>query len=419
VSARGNAADVLVVGGGIGGLATALSAARAGRDVLLVEQAPEFGEIGAGLQLGPNAMRAFDKLGVYDAVARSAVFPSRAVVRDAVDGSALTTLDFGDQFVSRYGYPYVVAHRRDVLDALLAACREQPRIQMQNGRTVVGVSEGRQGAEVVFADGQTRRAEVLVGADGIRSQVRRLLDTSEPAFSGHVAYRGTIAVEEIPESIAADEVLLWIGPGMHLMQYPVRGGHLYNQVAVYERPQGRREPTGDLTELDKAFSRACDAVQRSVSRIDTSRSWPVYDRTPMPTWSTGHSVLIGDAAHAMLQYLGQGACQALEDALELGAALARYPGDRGSAFKSYEQARLPVASQCQTVARPWGALWHTDDATLVALRNRVFRMRDARDYSDLDWLYAERETALLAAPPGEGHPSEPADRPAGRRPALH
>jgi salicylate hydroxylase len=130
-------------------------------------------------------------------------------------------------------------------------------------------------------------------------------------------------------------------------------------------------------------------------------------------------VLIGDAAHAMLQYLGQGACQALEDALELGAALARYPGDRGSAFKTYEQARLPVASRCQTVARPWGALWHTDDPTLVALRNRVFRMRDPRDYSDLDWLYAERETARLAAPPGEGHPSEPADRPTGRRPALH
>jgi salicylate hydroxylase len=412
VSGPGGAIDVLVVGGGIGGLATALSAARAGRDVLLVEQAREFGEIGAGLQLGPNAMRAFDRLGVYDAVARSAVFPSHALVRDAVDGSLLTTLDFGERFVRRYGYPYVVAHRRDVLDALLAACREQPRIRLENGRTAVAVREDAEGAEVVFADGETRRAEVLVGADGIRSQVRRLLDASEPVFSGHVAYRGTVAVEDVPEPVSADEVLLWIGPGMHLMQYPVRSGHLYNQVAVYERPRGRTEPTGDLTELDAAFSRACDAVQRSVFLIDTSRSWPVYDRAPLPTWSTGHAVLIGDAAHAMLQYLGQGACQALEDALELGAALARHPGDPGSAFKVYEQARLPVASRCQAAARPWGALWHTDDPTLVALRNRVFRLRDAHDYSDLDWLYAEREISLLAARlPRGARLSGPASRP--------
>jgi 3-hydroxybenzoate 6-monooxygenase len=392
VKGAASAVDVLIVGGGIGGLATALSTARAGRDVLLVEQARKFDEIGAGLQLGPNAMRAFDRLGVYEAVARSAVFPACARVSDAVDGSVLTVLDFGERFVTRYGYPYVVAHRRDVLDALLTACREQPRIRLENGRTVVAVTESGQGAEVVFADGETRRANVLVGADGIWSRVRRLLDASEPTFSGHIAYRGTIAVEDIPEPVSADEVLLWIGPGMHLMQYPVRSGTLYNQVAVYQRPEGRKEPAGDLTELNAAFSRACDAVQRSASLIDTSRSWPVYDRTPIPAWSTRHSVLIGDAAHPMLQYLGQGACQALEDALGLGAALGRHRQDPGLAFKAYEQARLPVASRCQTVARPWGALWHADDPTLVALRNRVFRMRTAEDYSDLDWLYAERET---------------------------
>jgi salicylate hydroxylase len=404
VSGAAGAVDVLIVGGGIGGLATALSTARAGRDVLLVEQAREFNEIGAGLQLGPNAMRAFDRLGVYEAVARSAVFPSRALVRDAVDGSTLTVLDFGARFVSRYGYPYVVAHRRDVLDALLRACREQPRIRLENRRTVVAVSESGQGAEVVFADGETRRANVLVGADGIWSRVRRLLDVSEPAFSGHIAYRGTIAVEDVPALVSSDEVLLWIGPGMHLMQYPVRSGTLYNQVAVYERPPGREEPTGDLAELDATFSRACDAVQRSVSLIDTSRHWPVYDRPPIPTWSTGRSVLIGDAAHAMLQYLGQGACQALEDALELGPALARHPADPQLAFETYERTRLPVASRCQTVARPWGALWHTSDPTLVALRNRVFRLRHSDDYSDLDWLYAERATPPLVDSPVGGDP---------------
>jgi 3-hydroxybenzoate 6-monooxygenase len=175
---------------------------------------------------------------------------------------------------------------------------------------------------------------------------------------------------------------------------------MYNQVAVYERPTGRTEPTGDLDEFDAVFSRGCEEVKNSVALIDTSRGWPVCDRAPLAGWSTDRSVLIGDAAHAMLQYLGQGACQALEDALELGAALQQHPHDHTLAFKAYEQVRRPVASRCQTVARPWGELWHTEDPTLLALRNRVFRMRDAEDYTDLDWLYAERDSSLLARPAG-------------------
>jgi len=383
--------DVLVVGGGIGGLATALAAARAGRDVWLVEQAAEFGEIGAGLQLGPNAVRAFDRLGLYDAVAKNAVFPSRSVVRDAMDGSVLTVLDFGSSFVERYGYPYIVAHRRDVLDALLAACHAQPKIHLENGRQVVGVHEDAEAAAVTFADGETYRARVLVGADGINSRVRRLLDTSDPTFSGHVANRGAIAVEDTPHPVSSDEILLWIGTGLHLMQYPVRSGTMYNQVAVHTRDARAhaRSVTGS-EELNSIFAETCEEVRRSVELIDTTRSWPVADRDPLPTWTTGRSVLIGDAAHAMLQYLGQGACQALEDALELGGALARHPDDCRSAFREYESVRLQVASRCQTVARPWGDLWHTDDPTTLALRDRVFRLRCDDDYSDLDWLYAER-----------------------------
>ncbi len=387
--------DVLVVGGGIGGLATALAVARAGREVQLVEQSPEFGEIGAGLQLGPNAMRAFDRLGVYGAVAESAVFPARAVVRDAIEGSVLTTLDFGDTFVSRYGYPYVVAHRRDVLDALLEACRAESNIRLENGRTAVAVRDTTDGAEVTFADGDIYTARLLIGADGIRSRVRRLLDTSEPSFSGHVAYRGAVPVDDIPERVSADEVLLWIGPGVHLMQYPVRSGSMYNQVAVYERPGPNPAARGDVDELKAAFAPTCEAVHRSVSMIDTSIGWPVHDRVPMAGWSTAHSVLVGDAAHAMLQYLGQGACQALEDALELGASLSQHPDDLPAAVGAFEDVRRPITSRCQMIARPWGALWHSQDETVVALRNRVFRGRKPDDYEDLDWLYAERADSLI------------------------
>ncbi len=395
--------DVLIVGGGIGGLATALATARAGRSVRVIEQALEFGEIGAGLQLGPNAMRAFDHLGVYDAVARSAVFPSRGVFRDAVDGSVLTVLDFGESFVQRYGYPYVVAHRRDVLDALLEACQAEPGITLENNRTAVDVREAAEAAEVAFADGETYRARILIGADGIRSRVRHLLDNSDPIFSGHVAYRGAIAMEDVPANVpggvAMDEVLLWIGPGIHLMQYPVRSGTMYNQVAVYERPPGRGEAAGDVAEFENAFSRACAQVRASVALVDTARGWPVCDRDSLSRWSTDHTVLIGDAAHAMLQYLGQGACQALEDGVELGAALQRFPDNAQMAFNAYERVRRPIASRCQSVARPWGALWHTEDPTLLTLRNRVFRTRRPDDYADLDWLYGERDATLFHRSP--------------------
>lgn len=387
--------DVLVVGGGIGGLAAAVSIARAGRLVHVVEQAPEFGEIGAGLQLGPNALRAFDALGVYDAIAASAVFPARGVVRNALDGTLLTTVDFGEPFVRRFGYPYVVAHRRDVLDALLDVCRSDPRIQLENGRSAVAVHDGADGAIVTFADGESYAPALVVGADGIRSRVRRLIDDSEPRFSGHIAYRGTIGIDQIPDATTVDEVLLWIGPGMHLMQYPVRSGSLYNQVAVYERPDAGASAEGDPIEFESAFRLACDAVQRSVALIDTSRSWPIHDRGPLTTWSTAHSVLIGDAAHAMLQYLGQGACQALVDAVELGAALARHQDDPRSAVETFEQLRLPITARCQLAAGPWGDVWHSADPTVIALRNRVFRMRTADDYSELDWLYAPGERTLV------------------------
>lgn len=384
--------DTLVIGGGIGGLATALALARTGRPVQLVEQAPAFTEIGAGLQIGPNATRALDRLGLLDELSAIAVHPRSAIVHDAYTGDVLTTLDFGPAFLARYGYPYLVAHRSDVLSILLHACEGEPLVTMENNRTVQAVADTATGAIVSFAGGDEYTADVVIGADGIKSRVRHLLDTSEPVFSGHIAHRGAIDIAEVRTDVSTDDVMLWMGPGIHLMQYPVRRGELYNQVAVYESPryaQGR-DDWGDQDEFDEMFAPACEAVRDAITQIDTSRAWPVFDRDPISTWSTPHTVLIGDAAHAMLQYLGQGACQALEDALSLSRALAAFPDDAPRAFKTYEELRVPITSKCQTVARPWGRTWHTNDPAMLALRNRVFHMRAADDYSDLDWLYAER-----------------------------
>jgi 2-polyprenyl-6-methoxyphenol hydroxylase-like FAD-dependent oxidoreductase len=383
-------ADVLVAGGGIAGIAAALALARAGQHVQLLERAATFGEIGAGLQIGPNAVRALDQLGVLDAVLANSVLPRRGVIFDAISGAELTAIDFGEGFRARYGYPYLVMHRRDLLDVLLDAGRAESGIEFVNGLAVDAVRDLGELAEVDLTDGSVRRYGVVVGADGIRSAVRRGIDDSEPVFHGHVAFRGTVPTAEVADFVGAQDVALWIAPNMHLMQYPIRGGELYNQVAVIKSTKwlaGAQE-WGGRDELEQAFSSVSEPVRRSIAQIGADRGSVVCDREPLERWSAGRSVLVGDAAHAMLQYLGQGAAQALEDAVALGASFA-LSADHCLAFKAYEDARVARASACQRVARPWGELWHTGDELTRTVRDRYFRLRRDDDYEEFDWLYAE------------------------------
>ena len=384
--------STLVVGGGIGGLATALAIGQSGREVRLLEQAAEFVEIGAGLQVGPNATRMLDRLGVLDRAMEVAVVPGRAVMRDAINGELITTLDFGSGFRERYGYPYVVLHRGDLLSILLDACKDLASVTVENNKTVSDVWSDDDQAGLRCSDGSEYRADLLVGADGLNSRVRRLIDDSAPRNSGYVAYRGVVPVSEVESEIAVDDVVLWIGPGMHLMQYPVRSYAVYNQVAVFrsERFIQGAEPYGTAEELREHFGQACAAVQRHVSRIGTDRRWPIFDRDPLDTWVYGRAVLLGDAAHPMLQYLGQGACQALEDAYTLARTVAAQPADLPAALSSYERLRLARASRCQLSARPWGEVWHTDDPAMLGLRNRVLGSRRPDDYTELDWLYLDQ-----------------------------
>lgn len=392
----------LVVGGGIGGLATALSIARHGRPVHVLERAQEFTEIGAGLQFGPNAGRALAALGLFDDVRPLAVAPRRAVLRDALTGDVLTTLDLGDEFERRYGYPYLVMHRGDLLDALAAACRSHELIALENSRTVVDADVRGDGATALCADGTVYDTDALIAADGLHSTLRGKVVIDEAVCSGYAAYRGTVSMEQVDGVVAADEVTLWVGPGMHVIQYPVRGGSVVNQVAVFRSKRfhdGHTKPGewGTPDELDDVFRSACEPVRAAVARIGRDRHWPMYDRAPTNTWITGRLLLVGDAAHPMLQYLGQGACQALEDAVELGYRLAHHGSDVDTAYREFEKTRLPRAARCQTSARPWGDLWHTGDPLTVGLRNRLFAMRRPDDYSELDWLYAP-------APPGTAAP---------------
>ena len=381
----------LIAGGGIGGLSAALSLARSGCEVHLLEQAPAFAEIGAGLQVGPNATRMLDRLGVLEQVLAAAVFPEHAVMLNAVTGQRLTTLDLGAGFQERYGYPYIVLHRSDLLSILLEACLAMPSIMLENNKTVATAWSSAREAGVRCTDGSVYQTELLIGADGLNSTVRRLIDDEPPRNSGYVAYRGTLPMAEVKSEVADDDVVLWIGPGLHLMQYPIRRHALYNQVAVFrsDRSAGGEQAYGSAAELRERFSRTCAEVRRHVSRISTDRNWPILDRDPLDTWIAGRTALLGDAAHPMLQYLGQGACQALEDSHVLGCELTRHHGDIDTALAAYERRRLRRASRCQLAARPWGETWHTDDTAMVALRDRLLRTRRPDDYSELDWLYLE------------------------------
>jgi salicylate hydroxylase len=379
---------LLIIGGGIGGMTTALAVAQAGFDVHVVEQSPEFGEIGAGIQLAPNATRILERLGLRPALDAVSVQPRNVVFMHADTGKRLGAVDLGPAFRRHYGQPYTVLHRGDLLEVLLAACRANPRITLETGREVVTVRED---GEVLFADGTHYRCEGVVGADGLWSRTRRLISDDEPICSQYVAYRGALPMDAITLPVEQDDEIIWIGPDKHLVQYPIRRGELYNQVAVFrsDRFRSGTDDWGNAEELAEAFAPSCEVVRAAVALFPTDRRWPMYDRLPITVWTKGRVTLLGDAAHPMLQYLAQGACQAIEDAECLARHLAKQNGDVVEAFAGYQVERVPRTGQVQTVARAWGETWHADDLVIPALRDRVFSHRAADDYTDLDWLYQE------------------------------
>ncbi|MEJ9233131.1 FAD-dependent monooxygenase [Peribacillus butanolivorans] len=389
-----NHVPFLIIGGGIGGLAAALSIAETGRSVHVLEQAPEFGEIGAGLQLGPNAMAVLDKFGLLDVISEYAVYPKRLVIMDALSGQELTTLNLGQAFRERYGYPYAVMHRTDLHLVLLNACKENNQITLLTNKTVTSVQDQETQALVTCADESSYLAEAVIGADGLWSKTRKLLIDDEPVCSQYVAYRGTIPISEVNSHAQMDDVIAWIGPDLHLVQYPVRRKELYNQVVVfksyeYQKELEATENWGTTEELDERFSQCCPNVLNAVSYIQRHRRWPLYDREPINNWTVGRISLLGDSAHPMLQYLAQGACQAMEDAVTLGEQLTLHNNDIEKAFSTYQEERIARTAKVQQNARKFGDMLHTGDEVTTLLRNKLFEQRKSDDYSPVDWLYGQ------------------------------
>ncbi len=391
---RATHSDVIVVGGGIGGLSCGYALASAGRQVRVLEQSPAFGEVGAGLQLGPNATRILREWGLLDEVIAAGVLPRRLVLKDALDGSELTHLDLGQDFLHRYGAPYVVIHRSDLLDILYRACQRAGVDLVTNAR-VLRVESGAETATAV-TDAATHDGALVLAADGLWSTLRANFSDDEPICSGYVAYRGAVPLSEAADlgELSLEDVVVYFGPGCHFVQYPLRQGDLLNQVAVFASPAYQRgaEDWGGPDELEAVFSRCCAQVRSGTAKLGRERRWPMFDRLPITNWVQGRLALTGDAAHPMLQYLAQGACQAIEDAwtlcMQAPSRGSDGPDEWQEALVTYEKLRTERTAQVQTTAHAWGDLWHCDGLTRT-LRNELLRDRDPADYKHIDWVYSE------------------------------
>lgn len=386
--------EILVAGGGIGGLAAALALARTGRAVRVLERADRFTEIGYGLQLGPNAFRMLSRLGIGDRLRATAFFPERLVMLDALDGSEVTSVDLGPPFVKRFGAPYSVIHRSDLLGILLDACRALPAITLETNCEIVGFQQADRGVDVQLGDGSCRHGALLVGADGIRSQVRdQLHGASAPRPAGQMAFRGVVPIEAIADRRHENAVVVWVGHNMHMVQYRLRGGTVMNTVAVVEHEDLRHGEVAldGPALLASTFAQAVPQVQQMLEFVNTERSWVLCDREPRADWVDGNVVLLGDAAHPTLQYLAQGACMALEDAVTLAGELADQ-GDCQAALERYASQRYLRTARVQLTSRFFCGVCHAGGAARD-VRNAMLRQRDPTLYPEMAWLYAQPEEA--------------------------
>jgi 2-polyprenyl-6-methoxyphenol hydroxylase-like FAD-dependent oxidoreductase len=390
-SSDGQGLPILIAGGGIGGLAAAYALARRGFPVQLFEQAPEFKELGAGIQLGPNIFRALDKLGVKDAVLADAHRPPAMEMRCALSGERVTRIPLDTpQFLTRFHQPYAVTHRADIHAAILRACQGNNLIMLENNRQIEGFEQDADGVSLILQSGERIRGRALIGCDGMWSKIRdQIVGDGKPKVSGHIAYRAVLKREEVPPDLWQPDVILWAGPRTHFVHYPLRRGELYNLVAVFhsDRYVEGWNAEADAGELWAHFKGQRPEVLRMLERIETWRMWVLCDREPVKDWSQGRVTLLGDAAHPMLQYLAQGACMATEDAVVLAEKAAAQSDDLPAAFRAYVQQRYLRTARVQIMARIYGDFYHARGPA-AELRNEMLAPRTPeQSYDGVAWLY--------------------------------
>jgi 2-polyprenyl-6-methoxyphenol hydroxylase-like FAD-dependent oxidoreductase len=389
--------SAIVVGGGIGGLAAALALARHNVSVELLEQAPEIGEIGAGIQLAANAFNALDALGVGEATRRRAVFTDYLKLMDAVDGSEVVRIDVGTAYRRHFGNPYAVIHRADIHLSILEAVRASPLIRFRTNTQVMSLSQDETGVTVTDQRGSTYKADAVIGCDGVKSTIRAALIGDQHRVTGHVVYRAVVDVQNMPAGLQINAPVVWAGPHCHLVHYPLRGGQQYNLVVTFHSRQQEQwgVTEGSKEEVLSYFDGIHPLPHQMLDRPTSWRRWATADRDPVERWSIGRVTLLGDAAHPMTQYLAQGACQALEDAVTLGAAMEATDGDFEAAFALYEKARIARTARVLYSAREMGRIYHAKGVERL-VRNSLWvgRTQD-QFYEAIQWLHGWRAEDCL------------------------
>ena len=390
---------VLVAGGGIGGIAAALALVRQGFAVRVLEQAPELGEIGAGIQLGPNGFAAFDALGIGEIARAKAVYTDEMVMHDALDETLVGRIPTGEAFRKRFGNPYAVIHRADVHGSLLEGAKASDRIEVATSTQVQRIEQDDTGVTVFDARGNRHRGVALIGADGVKSAVRRQYVGDEARVSGHVVYRAVVDRADFPKNLQWNAASIWVGPNCHLVHYPLRGGEQYNVVVTFHSREQEEWSVreGSREEVQSYFEGICPRARQLIDLPKDWKRWATADREPIGQWNFGRATLLGDAAHPTLQYLAQGACMAMEDAVTLGEALRVHDNDFAKAFEHYQRSRVARTARIVLSAREMGRIFHAKGVERL-VRNGLWTGRSPeRFYDAMEWLYGWRVDNCLAA----------------------
>ena len=384
---------VIVAGGGIGGLAAALALVRQGFEVTVLEQAAEIGEIGAGIQLGPNAFHAFDALGVGDKTRSRSVFTDYMVMHDALDEYQVGKIPTGEAFRQRFGNPYAVIHRVDIHKSLLEGAVETGRVKFVTSTRVVRIEQTDTTVTAIDQHGNAHTGVALIGADGGKSVVRQQYVNDPPRVTGHVVYRAVVEKEDFPENLRWNAASIWVGPNCHLVHYPLRGGEQYNVVVTFHS-RDKEEwgvTDGSKEEVQSYFQGICPKARQLIDLPKSWRRWATADREPIANWVHGRATILGDAAHPTTQYLAQGACMALEDAVTLGEALRVTKTEAGhdweKALALYQRSRVARTARIVLSAREMGRIYHAKGVERL-VRNDLWRGRSSeRFYDAMEWLY--------------------------------
>lgn len=387
-------AKILIAGGGIGGLATALSVSRQGHQVVVLESRDTFTELGAGIQLGPNAFNALDELGVGDEVRARAVHIDELRFMDGTTSEKVAVMPLTGAYRERFGNPYAVVHRIDVYAPLLDACRASDAVELRTGAQLLSYSQDASGVTAHLASGEEVHGSALIGADGINSFVRKqLVGDGFPKVSGHTIYRSVIPMEKVPEELRWNTVTLWAGPKWHFVHYPIGSGKYFNLAAT--RDDGATEAVIGK-EVEKSFVLQefpeLGEIPRQLLELGEDwRAWVLCDRDPVDRWTDGRVVLIGDAAHPMLQYAAQGACQALEDAVVLGELIGTCEDDFAQRFEKFNEERRERTAATQLVAREMGRQLYHQVGEGARARNAMLAAFTPGDlYDKVEWLHGAK-----------------------------